>query len=110
MKTSVSFSQFCDAFRDADRNENFSYDGKRALFDFLEDYADQSGEEVELDVIAFCCEYSEDDMDTIINSYSIDVSEAEDDEEKAEIVAEYLNDHTLNLGQLPNGSFVYVQF
>jgi hypothetical protein len=97
MKTSVSFSDFCDAFRNADRNENFSYE-------------EECGVEVELDVIAFCCEYSEDDVDTIINSYSIDVSDAEDDEEKAEIVAEYLNDHTLNLGQLPNGSFVYAQF
>lgn len=106
----ITFSAFCDAFRNADRNENFSYDGKRALYDYLEDYADQTGEEVELDVIAFCCEYSEDDMDTIINSYSIDVSEAEDDEEKAEIVAEYLNDHTLNIGQLVNGCFIYAQF
>lgn len=108
MKTSVNFSQFCDAFRSADRNENFSYDGKRALYDYLEDYADQTG--VELDVIAFCCEYSEDDVDTIIQNYNIDISEAEDDEDKAEIVAEYLNDHTLNIGQLPNGSFVYAQF
>jgi hypothetical protein len=110
MKTSVSFSDFCDAFRNADRNENFSYEGKRALFDYLDNYEEECGVEVELDVIAFCCEYSEDDVDTIINSYSIDVSDAEDDEEKAEIVAEYLNDHTLNLGQLPNGSFVYAQF
>ena len=110
MKTSVNFSQFCDAFRDMNRNENFSYEGKRALFDYLEQYEDECGCEVELDVIAFCCEYSEDDMDTIIYDYSIDVSEAEDDEEKAEIVADYLNDHTLNLGQLPNGSFVYAQF
>lgn len=110
MKTSVSFSDFCDAFQNADRNENFSYKGKRALFDYLEQYEDECGCEVELDVIALCCEYSEDDVDTIIDNYSIDVSEAEDDEEKVEIVADYLNDHTLNLGQLPNGSFVYAQF
>lgn len=110
MKTSINFSQFCDAFRDMNRNENFSYEGKRALFDYLEQYEEECGCEVELDVIALCCEYSEDDMDTIIADYGIDVSEAEDDEEKAEIVAEYLNDHTINLGQLSNGSFVYAQF
>ena len=110
MKTSVNFSQFCDAFRKADRNENFSYDGKRALFDYLDNYEEECGVEVELDVIAFCCEYSEDDVDTIINNYRIDVADAEDEEEKVEIVEEYLNEHTLNLGQLPNGSFVYVQF
>lgn len=110
MKTSINFSQFCDAFRDMNRNENFSYEGKRALFEYLEQYEEECGCKVELDVIALCCEYSEDDVDTIINDYSIDVSEAEDEEEKAEIVAEYLNDRTLNLGQLPNGSFVYAQF
>ena len=110
MKTSINFSQFCDAFRDMNRNENFSYDGKRALFEYFEQYEDDCGVEVELDVIALCCEYSEDDMDTIIADYAIDVSEAEDDEEKAEIVTDYLNDHTLSLGQLPNGSFVYAKF
>jgi hypothetical protein len=110
MKTSINFSQFCDAFRNADRNENFSYDGKRALFDFLEDCTEQTGIEVELDVIAFCCEYSEDDVNTIIENYSIDVSEAEDDEEKEEIVEEYLQNHTMVVGKLDNGSFVYAQF
>lgn len=110
MKTSVTFSQFCDAFRDMNRSENFSYEGKRALFDYLEQYEDECGCEVELDVIALCCEYAESDVEELISDYSIDVSEAEDDEEKAEIVADYLNDHTLNLGQLPNGSFVYAQF
>ena len=110
MKTSVSFSQFCDAFRNADRNENFSYDGKRALFDYLEQYEDECGTEVELDVIALCCEYSEDDVDTIVGSYNIDVSEAEDDEEKESIVEEYLQDHTMVVGKLDNGSFVYAQF
>jgi hypothetical protein len=102
----ITFSAFCDAFRDMGRDENFSYAGKRALFDFLEEVAP----DMELDVIALCCEYYENDLDSIISDYCIDVSEAEDDEEKAEIVAEYLNDHTLNIGQLPNGSFVYAQF
>ena len=109
MKTSVSFSDFCDAFRNADRNENFSYEGKRALFDYLDNYEEECGVEVELDVIAFCCEYSEDDVDTIINSYSIDVSDAEDDEEKEAIVEEYLQDNTCLVANL-GGSFVYAQF
>ena len=37
----ITFSAFCDAFRDMDRNENFSYAGKRALFDFLGRLADE---------------------------------------------------------------------
>lgn len=41
------------------RENNFSYDGLRALYDYLEDYEFQTGAEVSLDVIALCCEYVE---------------------------------------------------
>lgn len=105
MKTSVNFSQFCDAFRNADRNENFSYAGKRALFDFLEEVAPDT----ELDVIALCCEYYESDLDSIISDYSIDVSEAGDDDEKADIVEEYLQDNTCLVARIGT-DFVYAAF
>lgn len=111
MKTSVNFSQFCDAFRAADRNENFSYEGKRALFDYLEQYEEDCGCDVELDVIALCCEYAERDVEELISDYSIDVSEAEGDEDEIEaIVEEYLHNNTMLVGKLDNGSFVYAQF
>ena len=111
MKTSVNFSQFCDAFRDMGRNDNFSYAGKRALFDLLEEMADQTGEEYELDVIALCCEFAESDVEELINDYRIDVSEAEGDEEEIEaLVEEYLQNNTMVAGKLDNGSFVYAQF
>ena len=111
MKTSVNFSQFCDAFRDMGRNENFSYDGKRALYDFLEEMVDQTGEEYELDIIALCCEFAESTVEELINDYRIDVSDAEGDEDEIEsIVEEYLNDNTMVAGKLDNGSFVYAKF
>jgi len=59
MKQTIGFSQFTDAFRDMGREENFTYEGKRALFDYLESFEEDTGEEIELDVIALCCEYSE---------------------------------------------------
>ena len=107
----IGFCQFCDAFRDADRNENFSYQGKKALFDYLEEYSDSTGEPVELDVIALCVEYNEDGVDTIIKEYSIDVSEALEDSgpEAREIVREYLNDNTLIVGETSSG-FVFACF
>ena len=46
------------AFKRCER-DNFSYDGLKALFEYLEEYGDGMGEEVELDVIALCCEYME---------------------------------------------------
>jgi len=58
MKSAVGFCQFTDAFNDC-RPDNFSYDGLRALFDYLEDIEESCGTEIELDVIALCCEYTE---------------------------------------------------
>jgi hypothetical protein len=37
----------------------FTYEGKNALFDYLEEYENESGEKIELDIIAFACEYTE---------------------------------------------------
>ena len=71
MKTTVTFTNFIDAFQDRNRNDNFSYEGKRALFDYLEEYEDSTGEETELDVIALCCDYNEyDSWDELKENYS----------------------------------------
>jgi hypothetical protein len=59
MKSTVNESQFIDAFTKMNRENNFSYEGRKALFEYLEQYEQDTGEEVELDVIALCCEYSE---------------------------------------------------
>lgn len=59
MKTTVNYNTFKQAFINAGRENTFSGDGLCALFDYLEDYENDTGEELELDVIALCCEYSE---------------------------------------------------
>ena len=59
MKQSVNMYQFERAFKNMDRGEQFSYDGLKALYEYLVDYEEDTGEEVELDVIALCCEYAE---------------------------------------------------
>jgi hypothetical protein len=58
IKQIVNFSQFCDSFSDTYKN-NFSYEGKRALFDYLEQLSEDTGEDIELDTIALCCDYLE---------------------------------------------------
>ena len=55
----VSESEFIDRFAVMDRKENFSYEGKKALFEYLEELEDNIGEKIEFDCIAICCEYSE---------------------------------------------------
>ncbi len=59
MKTNVTFTDFTDAFRNMGRKDQFSYNGLKALYDYLEELENDMNEEIELDVIAFCCEYTE---------------------------------------------------
>lgn len=57
MKENVNFGRFVDAFRI--RKESFSYKGLEALYDYLIEMEEDTGQETELDVIALCCEYTE---------------------------------------------------
>jgi len=50
--------QFTEAFRQI-RPDNFSYEGQKALFEFFEEYSEDTGEPFELDVIAICCDFTE---------------------------------------------------
>ena len=59
MKQTISFGQFQDAFYNMNRQNQFSYKGKKALFEYLEEYEDSTGEQIELDIIALCCDYVE---------------------------------------------------
>jgi len=59
MKQTVNFTAFVDAFKVRERYNQFGgYDGLKALFDYLEYYEESTGEEIELDVIGLCCEYT----------------------------------------------------
>lgn len=111
MKTTLTLSSFVQAFRTMNRAENFSYDGLEALFNYFEEIEDATGEEMELDVIAICCDYAESTTEEIASDYRIDLSEAEGDEDEIEnIVEEWLNENTILVAKLSNGSFVYLQF
>jgi len=111
MKTTLTLSSFDQAFLFMGRTENFSYNGLEALFNHFEEIEQATGEEMELDVIAICCEYAESTAEEIASDYSIDLSEAEGDEEEIEnIVEEYLNENTMLVAKLANGNFVYAQF
>jgi len=61
MYDTVNFSQFNDWFVRDDNSykNNFSYEARKALFDYLEELEDDTGDKIEFDPIAFCCEYSE---------------------------------------------------
>lgn len=108
MKTTVSRYDFERAFADAGRKDNFTYEGLGLLFDYLEQYEEETGQEIELDVIALCCDYSEEDTHIIARDYKIDI-EGMDDDEILEAVRDYLEDNTQLVGETSTG-FVYACF
>ena len=69
MKQTINLHQFREGFRIMDRKENFSYVGLECLFDYLEQLEDDIGEELEFDVIALCCDYSEHDLEDLQREY-----------------------------------------
>lgn len=87
MKQSINRSQFHDAFHNMNRKDNFSYEGLNALFDYLEMYESDIGEELELDVVALCCEFSEYiDLEEFQGTYNAEDYESIEDIENATTV------------------------
>ena len=76
MKTTVNFDDFRQAFNSI-RPDNFSPEGLEQLFDYIESYERDNDEDIELDVISLCCEYSEQHWKTIASDYSIDLDNSE---------------------------------
>jgi hypothetical protein len=59
MRTLVTWYSFADAFKACGRESQFSRPALMVLFDHLEDLEDQSGTEIELDVVGLCCDFAE---------------------------------------------------
>lgn len=97
-------------FSDYGRGDSFSRAGLRVLFDYLDNLSDDTGRPVELDVVAWCCEYRESTIDEIVQDYSLeDDVEGLDDDEKRDFVESYLQDNTILCGKTADG-FVYQVF
>lgn len=108
MKQTIDFYQFRDAL-EAMRPDNFSYQGLRCLFDYCEAFETDTGEELELDVIAICCDFSEDTWQNIAQAYDLEIDPNASDEENQERVADYLADQGAYVGE-SGGSIVYRSF
>lgn len=110
MKTTVNFSNFCDAFNLMGRKNQFTYEGLRLLFDYFEAYEEDTGEEIELDVIGICCDFNEEYCSEIAANYNIDISDCIDEVGIVETVREYLQDRTSVAGETNEGNIIYVAF
>jgi hypothetical protein len=107
MIQTINLSQFRDAFRSMGRKDQFTYEGLRALFDYMEE-ADPNAE---LDVIALCCDFSEDTVEDIAANYGLEFSAIEDGDTdgEREHVRAYLDENTTIVAETASG-FLYAQF
>ena len=71
IKQTVTESDFRDAFQ-AIRSDNFSYEGLTALYEYLWDLSEDIGEDIELDVIALCCDFTEYSEEEARREFNID--------------------------------------
>ncbi len=87
MKKTVNRYEFIAEMDDYYKN-GFSYDGLSALFDYLSELEEETGEEIELDVVALHLQYSEmsiydfiydyyndADIEELLNIYGLNVVE-----------------------------------
>lgn len=109
MKTAVTFSSFIDDFRAMDRYDQFGYQALRVIFDYLEEYEESTGEEIEFDVIAICCDYASQHWKDIADAYGIDLDDNDSEEEQKKQVKDFLEVETIVLGET-DCEIVYQQF
>jgi len=96
MKTTVSVYDFRDAFHKMGRGNQFTYEGLEIIYDYLESI----DEEMELDVIAICCDFQESTPEEVMSEYGLD-----EDED----VSEFLAMNTTVLGET-DSTIVFANF
>ena len=120
MYIQVTESMFHDQFDAFNRKENFSYEARSLLFDYLteaEDNGDNSESGLELDIIGICCDFAESTIKEFARDYNLenDIKNL-DVKELMEFVESYINERsifigwTADVGWSSDDSFVYAQF
>ena len=107
IKTTLNGDQFIAAMRAA-RPDNFTHDALQALFDYLEGLSEDTGEDVECDPIAICCDYSEMSESDFKAAYS-NFDELQDAD--SEQIADFISERTYLCGMYEDvelGEQVYI--
>jgi hypothetical protein len=103
MYLSVDFNQFRNSFFDCGRETQFSYEAQEIIFNYFDEFEQDTGEHVELDVIAICCDFTEMTEAEILENYKFDT-------DKHACAEDYLEYNTSVCGSFTNdaGDVVYV--
>jgi hypothetical protein len=107
--TQVTKHSFIDAFKQSSRKDQFSYDALGIIYEYLEELSDSVSENIELDIVAICCEYAESSLSDLASDYDIDL-EGLEGEDRIEAIVSYMEQNTYVLGMVDDETMVYQQF
>lgn len=98
MKETIGFNQFVDRAQTLGRYNQFcGYEGCRLLFDYLCDLEEGLGEEIELDIIGFCCDFDVMTLDEYASEYQ---------EAALQAALEELREEAAEQGENPSAVYV----
>ena len=105
MKNTLNTYEITDALLQ-DENAAWSYDGARALAEYLEEYEEDCGVELELDVVCLRCNFSEYNsleewlteyygktLEEAFKSAGVDLEGDEDECERDDLIRSHILDH-----------------
>ena len=101
MKRNVTEWDFIQEFASSDTyKNNFSIVGLKALYNFLTELEEDTDTEIEFDIVAICCDFTEyEDFEELKNTYSnLNLETLEDFEDYTTII------------ELDNGSIIIQNF
>lgn len=98
MKTTLNTCEAVDRLLDynvlGERHWDNVIEGTEALVSWLEDFEDDTGEEMELDPVALRCQFSLYTTNEAAEAWDIDTSGVDADD-RDEAIIDYLNEHTI---------------
>ena len=102
MITTINENDFIQAFKSMGRDGQFSFEALQELFKYYEEYEDSTGEKIELDVIAICCDWAEYESEyQLVNDYDMSIKGGVDEiKEKTQVIEFKVHKHS---GYTANG-------
>ena len=100
MTDTITLSMFRDYFARSDQYNNvFSYHGLTYLYNYLWELSEDTGKDIEMDYVAFCCDYAEyENLEQFQNDYGEEYKTIEDIEEQTTVI------------KMGKGAFIVQQF
>mgnify|MGYP003136298529 FL=1 len=105
MIETVTESEFIDRFVKINRENNFSYYGRLALFEYFEQLEEDLDYQIEFDPIAICCEFTEyENLEELNQAYNKNFEDLEEVREYTQVIEIHkLNHETM---KYEDGGFI----